>query len=215
MLHFALEGKVRHTTTRTSTISRPQLVLRHTHSNRRTRTHTHTHSKTIECSPTLTHETDQFATKKHLHYRTLVDSQVLEPTLSLECSPLTNASFHGEKLLSCAPPISPMSVQTSFEPVADTAAPAARPESRQTRSKLWPSKDGAAGERGKTQFAGTDGGMKQAKEGVAGLTILKPDRAFLKAGVWHQLPSFSFQRHEQSFLPEWWPVHQKMLKKMF
>lgn len=51
-------------------------------------------------------------------------------------------------------------------------------------------------------FAGTDGGMKQAKEGVAGLTILKPDLAFLKAGVRHQLPSFPLQRHKQSFLPE-------------
>lgn len=122
---------MRHTTTRTSTISRPQLVLRHTHTHTPTDIHTrtHTHSKTIECSPTLTHETEQLATKKHLHYRTLVDSQVLKPTLSLECSPLTNASFHGEKLLSCAPPIGPMSVQTSFEPAADTAV---RSESRQT-----------------------------------------------------------------------------------
>lgn len=122
---------MRHTTTRTSTISRPQLVLRHIHTLQQTYTHTrtHTHSKTIECSPTLTHETEQLTTKKHLHYRTLVDSQVLEPTLSLECSPLTNASFHREKLLSCAPPISPMSVQTSFEPAADTAV---RSESRQT-----------------------------------------------------------------------------------
>ena len=104
-----------------------------THTPTDTQTHTHTHSKTIECSPTLTHETEQLATKKHLHYRTLVDSQVLEPTLSLECSPLTNASFHGEKLLSCAPPISPMSVQTSFEPVADTAV---RSDSRQTWTEL-------------------------------------------------------------------------------
>ncbi len=95
-----------------------------------------------------------------------------------------------------------MSVQTSFEPVADTAAPAVRSESRQRWSKLWPSKGGAAGERGETHFAGTDGGMKQAKEGVAGLTILKPDLAFLKAGVRHQLPSFPLQRHKQSFLPE-------------
>lgn len=99
-------------------------------------TYTHTHSKTIECSPTLTHETEQLATKKtkknHLHYRTLVDSQVLEPTLSLECSPLTNASFQGEKLLSCAPPISPVSVQTPLEPVAEAAAPAVRCHSRQT-----------------------------------------------------------------------------------
>lgn len=95
-----------------------------------------------------------------------------------------------------------MSVQTSFGPVADAAAPAVRSESRQTWSELRPRQGGAAGERGETQFAGTDGGMKQAEEGVAGLTILKPDLAFLKAGVRHQLPSFPLQRHEQSFLPE-------------
>lgn len=163
--------------------------------------HIHTHSKTIECSPTLTHETEQLATKKHLHYRTLVDSQVLEPTLSLERSPLTNASFHREKSLFCVPPLSPMSAQTSLEPVAETAG---RSESGQS----W-SQGGAAGERG----GGTEGGMKQAIEGVAGLTILKPDLAFLKAGVRHQLPSFTLQRHEQSFLPERWPVHQKQAGK--
>lgn len=165
---------MRHTTTRTSTISRPQLVLRHTRTHTPTDIHTrtHTHSKTIECSPTLTHETEQLATKKHLHYHTLVDSQVLKPTLSLECSPLTNASLHGEKLLSCAPPIGPMSVQTSFEPAADTAV---RSESRQTwtERKVEQQVKGLGGGgwwwcgRG-AEFAGTDGGMKQAKEGVAG-----------------------------------------------
>lgn len=72
--------------------------------------------------------------KKHLHYHTLVDSQALEPTLWLEFSPLTNASFHGEKLLSCTPPISLMSVQTSFEP-------AAAPQNRQAPYKQrWSSR---------------------------------------------------------------------------
>lgn len=66
-----LEGKVRHTT-RTSTISRLQLVLRHTLSNRHARTHTH--SETIECSPTLTHETEQLATKKTKNTLTLLHS---------------------------------------------------------------------------------------------------------------------------------------------
>lgn len=48
-----------------------------------------------------------------------------------------------------------------------------------------------------------DGEMKQVKEGVAGLTILKPVLAFLKAGVCHQLPSsFPLQRHKQTVLPE-------------
>lgn len=47
----ALEGKVRHTTTRTSTISRPQLVLRHTHSNR----HAHIHTHTLKDNWMLTH----------------------------------------------------------------------------------------------------------------------------------------------------------------
>lgn len=51
--------------------------------------------------------------------------------------------------------------------------------------------------------------MKQEQEGVAGLTILKPDLAFLKAGVRYQLPSFPFQRHKQSVPPERWPAHQK------
>lgn len=94
------------------------LRFRHAHTLHQTHTHTHTLSKTIECSPTLTHETDQLATKKHLHYHTLVDSQALEPTLWLEFTSLTNASFHREKLLSCTPPISPVSLQTSFEPAA-------------------------------------------------------------------------------------------------
>lgn len=94
------------------------LRFRHAHTLHQTHTHTHTLSKTIECSPTLTHETDQLATKKHLHYHTLVDSQALEPTLWLEFTSLTNASFHREKLLSCTPPISPMSLQMSFEPAA-------------------------------------------------------------------------------------------------
>lgn len=95
---------------------------------------------------------------------------------------------------------------------------------RHAADELRARKGGAAGDKwwgleagwgGETEFASTDGGMKQAKEGVAGLTILKPDLAFLKAGVRHQLPSFpSFQRHKQScFLPERWPAHQKEKEK--
>lgn len=95
---------------------------------------------------------------------------------------------------------------------------------RHAADELRARKGGAAGDKwwgleagwgGETEFASTDGGMKQAKEGVAGLTILKPDLAFLKAGVRHQLPSFpSFQRHKQScFLPERWPAHQKEKRK--
>lgn len=190
------------------------LRFRHAHTLHQTHTHTHTLSKTIECSPTLTHETDQLATKKHLHYHTLVDSQALEPTLWLEFTSLTNASFRGEKLLSCTPPISPVSLQTSFEPAAaphSRRAPCeGKVEQQVTSGEGW-----RMGGGGETEFAGTDGGMKQAKEGVAGLTILKPDLAFLKAGVRHQLPSFpSFQRHKQScFLPERWPAHQKEKEK--
>lgn len=193
--------KARHTTTRTSTISRPHLMLRHTH----------THSKTIECSPTLTHETQQLTTKsppekKHLHYFTLLDSQVLEPTLSLECSPLTNASFHGQTLLF---------LHSSHQPNVCTDITQTR-QGRRTPSQLWPSKRWSSRwewGRGRAQFASTDERMKQSDEGVAGLTILKPELAFLKAGVWHQLPSFPLQRHEQSVLPKRWPVHQKIRKR--
>lgn len=63
-------------------------------------------------------------------------------------------------------------------------------------------KGGEGGEA--AEFAGMYGGMKHEKkkkeEGVAGLTIFKPDLAFLKARIRHQVPSF--QRRKQSFLPD-------------
>lgn len=40
------------------------------------------------------------------------------------------------------------------------------------------------------------------EEGVAELTILKPDHAFLKAGILHQLPSSFLLQHKQSVLTE-------------
>lgn len=54
-------------------------------------------------------------------------------------------------------------------------------------------------------------GTKHVKRVWQGLTIFKPDLAFLKPGVRH--PSFPLQRHKHSFLPVQRPAHQKERRK--
>lgn len=84
----SLEGKVRCTSVGASTISCPQLVLRHTLTHARDSTDIYIH--TLKDNWMLAHADawnrpacHEKKTKKHLHYHTLVDSQALEPTLWL------------------------------------------------------------------------------------------------------------------------------------
>ena len=211
----ALEGKVRHTTTRTSTISRPQLVLRHTHSNRHTRAHTHA----LKDNWMLTHADAWNRAARH------------EKTLTLSHSgwftgPRAYVVIRVQPFDKCI--ISRREItflRSSHQPhVCTNVIRTSGRHSCQIRQQtdLDGAKGGAAGERvgGVGGLGGEQSLQAQIEEWnkhkrvwQAGLTILKPDLAFLKAGVRHQLPSFPFQRHEQSFLPKRWPVHQKQAEK--
>lgn len=82
------------------------------------------------------------------------------------------ASFHGGKIL----------LQASDQPQQLVGV------KQQVRGKRWREDRGRA--------------MKQVKEGVAELTILKPDLAFLKAGILHQVPSSFLLQHKQSVLTD-------------
>lgn len=81
-----------------------------------------------------------------------------------------------------------MTLQTSLKPAAAAGGLAEDKVKQQVRGRRWREDRGRA--------------RKQVKEGVAELTILKPDHAFLKAGILHQFPSSFLLQHKQSVLTE-------------
>lgn len=124
----SLEGKVRCTSVGASTISCPQLVLRHTLTRTRFNRHIHTHAeRQLNARPRWRMKQTSLPRKKNKKTLTLSHSGWFTGPRAhtvISSALWQMHQFTEQNYFSYSPPISPKSAQASLEPAVGTDAPA-------------------------------------------------------------------------------------------